>query len=54
MFKGIDLYSDTLTKPTVAMRKMMANADVGDEQKGEDPTTFALEEKAAKLLALLF
>jgi len=50
MFKGIDLYSDTLTKPTVAMRKMMANADVGDEQKGEDPTTFALEEKAAKLL----
>jgi len=50
MFKGIDLYSDTLTRPTAAMRKMMANATVGDEQKGEDPTTFALEEKVAKLL----
>ncbi len=50
MFKGIDLYSDTLTKPTDAMRKMMADADVGDEQKGEDPTTLALEEKVARLL----
>ena len=50
MFKGIDLYSDTLTKPTEAMRRMMAGAEVGDEQKGEDPTTLALEEKVAKLL----
>jgi threonine aldolase len=50
MFKGIDLYSDTLTQPTAAMRKEMANADVGDEQKGEDPTTRALEEKVAGLL----
>jgi threonine aldolase len=50
MFEGIDLYSDTLTRPTDAMRRMMANAEVGDEQKGEDPTTLALEEKVAKLL----
>lgn len=33
----IDLYSDTMTKPTAAMRKCMAEAEVGDEQKGEDP-----------------
>jgi len=50
MFKGIDLYSDTLTRPTAAMRKMMADAAVGDEQKDEDPTTLELEEKVAKLL----
>ncbi len=50
MFKGIDLYSDTLTKPTDAMRKVMAKAEVGDEQKGEDPTTLRLEEKVAELL----
>jgi threonine aldolase len=50
MFKGIDLYSDTLTRPTDAMRRMMAGAEVGDEQKGEDPTTLALEEKVAGLL----
>lgn len=34
----IDLYSDTQSKPTVAMRKAMAEADVGDEQQGSDPT----------------
>jgi threonine aldolase len=50
MFKGIDLYSDTLTKPTDAMRKAMACAEVGDEQKGEDPTTLALEQKVARVL----
>ena len=33
----IDLYSDTMTKPTPAMRRYMADAEVGDEQKGEDP-----------------
>lgn len=50
MFKGIDLYSDTVTKPTPGMRKAMLEAEVGDEQKGEDPTTLALEEKVAALL----
>lgn len=50
MFQGIDLYSDTITRPTPAMRKAIAEAVVGDEQKGEDPTTRALEEKTAELL----
>jgi threonine aldolase len=46
----IDLYSDTQTRPTAGMRKAMAEAPVGDEQKGEDPTTRALEERVAALL----
>ncbi|NOU08315.1 MAG: aminotransferase class I/II-fold pyridoxal phosphate-dependent enzyme [Hyphomicrobiaceae bacterium] len=46
----IDLFSDTMTKPTAGMRKAMAEAEVGDEQKGEDPTTRALEERVAALL----
>jgi threonine aldolase len=50
MFKGIDLYSDTHTKPTNAMRQAIANAQVGDEQNGEDPTTRHLEEMAAEKL----
>jgi threonine aldolase len=51
MFQGIDLYSDTITKPTRAMRMAMVEAEVGDEQKREDPTTLRLEERMAKLLA---
>lgn len=50
MFKGIDLFSDTLTKPTAGMRKAMIEAEVGDEQKGEDPTTRRLEEMIAEML----
>jgi len=50
MFRGVDFYSDTLTKPTEAMRKAIAQAEVGDEQKGEDPTTLKLEEKMAEIL----
>ncbi len=50
MFKGIDFYSDTMTKPTPPMLRQMVEAPVGDEQKGEDPTTIALEEKTAELL----
>jgi threonine aldolase len=50
MFQGIDLYSDTLTKPTRAMRMAMVEAEVGDEQKREDPTTLRLEERMAGLL----
>jgi threonine aldolase len=46
----IDLYSDTETKPTPAMRKCMAEAEVGDEQKGEDPTVNRLQDMVAALL----
>jgi len=46
----IDLYSDTSTKPTPAMRSYMCEAEVGDEQKGEDPTVNALQDKVAHLL----
>ena len=46
----IDLRSDTLTQPTPGMRSAIANAQVGDEQKGEDPTVRELEERAAALL----
>jgi threonine aldolase len=46
----IDLYSDTMTKPTPAMRQCMAMAEVGDEQKGEDPTVNRLQEQVADLL----
>lgn len=50
MFKGIDLFSDTLTKPSAAMKTAMMTAEVGDEQKGEDPTTKQLEETIASML----
>jgi threonine aldolase len=46
----IDLRSDTATKPTRGMREAMANAEVGDEQKHEDPTVNELERRAAELL----
>lgn len=46
----IDLRSDTVTKPTLAMREAMAHAPVGDDQYGEDPTVNALEERMAALL----
>jgi threonine aldolase len=46
----IDLYSDTITKPTPAMRKWMAEAEVGDEQQGEDPTVNRLQDMVAELL----
>jgi threonine aldolase len=46
----IDLRSDTLTQPSPGMRRAMAEAVVGDEQKREDPTVIALEERAAELL----
>ena len=46
----IDLYSDTLTKPTPDMRRFMCEAEVGDEQKGEDPTVNLLQEMVADLL----
>lgn len=45
-----DLLSDTLTRPTAAMRQAMARAEVGDDVFGEDPTVRALEDKVAALL----
>ena len=45
-----DLLSDTVTKPTPAMREAMARAEVGDDVFGEDPTLRALEERVAGLL----
>ena len=45
----IDLRSDTVTKPTAAMREAMAKAEVGDDVFGEDPTVIALEERMAAL-----
>jgi threonine aldolase len=46
----IDLSSDTATRPSAAMRQAMAEAEVGDEQKAEDPTTNALQRRVADLL----
>jgi threonine aldolase len=47
---AINLYSDTQTRPTDGMRAAIADAEVGDEQRGRDPTTRALEERVAELL----
>ncbi len=46
----IDLRSDTVTRPTPAMRRAMAAAELGDDVFGDDPTVNALEERAAELL----
>ncbi len=46
----IDLRSDTVTRPTAAMRSAIAAAPVGDDQYGEDPTTNRLQDKVAALL----
>jgi threonine aldolase len=48
----INLYSDTQTQPSEEMRKAMAYAEVGDEQRGLDPTTNALQEEVAELLGM--
>ena len=45
----IDLRSDTVTKPTAQMRKAMAEAEVGDDVYGEDPTVNLLQERAAEI-----
>ena len=47
---AVDLYSDTVTRPTAAMRRAMADAEVGDEQQFEDPTVNRLQEMVAELL----
>ncbi len=50
MQKLIDFRSDTVTKPTAAMRTAMANAEVGDDVMQEDPTVNRLEKLAAQML----
>jgi threonine aldolase len=49
MHKIIDLRSDTVTRPTPAMRQAMANAEVGDDVYREDPTVNRLQERAAEI-----
>ena len=46
----MDLYSDTQTKPTAAMRRAIAEAEVGDEQQGTDPTVNRLCARVAEML----
>ncbi len=50
MAAPIDLRSDTVTRPSAAMRRAMAEAEVGDDVLDHDPTTLRLEEKIAELL----
>ncbi len=47
---AVDLRSDTVTRPTPAMRDAMAHADVGDDVFGDDPTVKQLEQRVAELL----
>jgi threonine aldolase len=47
---AVDLFSDTVTRPTPAMRRFMCEAEVGDEQLREDPTVNLLQETVAELL----
>ena len=49
MGEPVDLRSDTVTRPTPAMRRAMAEAEVGDDVYGEDPTVNRLEARAAEL-----
>src|SRR5512134_696647 len=46
----VDLRSDTVTRPTPAMRRAIAEAEVGDDVFADDPTIRALEEETARLL----
>lgn len=46
----IDLYSDTKSKPSAGMRKAIAEAEVGDEQRDEDPTVLRLQELTCEML----
>jgi len=47
--RAIDLRSDTVTQPTPEMRRAMADAEVGDDVYGEDPTVNRLQERAAQM-----
>src|SRR5437762_1916453 len=46
----IDLRSDTVTRPTPEMRRAMAEAEVGDDVLGDDPTVIKLQEKVAQIM----
>jgi threonine aldolase len=46
----VNLYSDTQTRPTEGMRRAIAEAEVGDEQRGLDPTVHRLQDRVAELL----
>jgi len=48
----VDLRSDTVARPTAAMRRAMAGAEVGDDLFGDDPTVIRLEEQAAGLTGM--
>ena len=48
----IDLRSDTVTRPTEGMRRAMAEAEVGDDVYGEDPTVAVLQERVAGAVRL--
>lgn len=50
MNTAIDLRSDTVTRPTTAMRAAMASAEVGDDQYGDDPSTNRLQARVAEML----
>src|SRR3954453_19850229 len=50
LVNAVDLRSDTVTTPTPEMRRAMAEAEVGDDLYGEDPTVNRLESLAASLL----
>ena len=45
----VDLRSDTVTQPSLAMREVMSQAPVGDDVYGEDPTVNSLEERVAEM-----
>jgi threonine aldolase len=47
---AVDLFSDTVTRPTAAMRRFMCDAEVGDEQQFEDPSVNRLQDMVADLL----
>src|SRR6476469_2507102 len=48
----VDLRSDTVTKPSPAMRRAIAEAEVGDDVFGDDPTVIRLQERAAELFGM--
>jgi threonine aldolase len=50
LLKMIDLRSDTVTRPTPSMRQAIADAEVGDDVLGDDPTVQALEKRVAEIL----
>ena len=53
MNEVVDLRSDTVTRPTAAMRRAMAEAEVGDDVFGDDPTVHRLEEANPRHLGTL-